>query len=68
MNLFWYIYLIGFGVSLFYVTHEFIRWCVKHKINYREALNDNEVLFRIIIDSLGSWVTVLFYYISRDSD
>lgn len=60
------IYLLGFIVALFYVSSEFIEFCKKNNIDYRLAFKDNAIIFNIILDSLGSWFTILFYYIGQD--
>ena len=68
MNLFWLIYLIGFGVALFYTSFQFIRWCEKHRIDYRNQFRDVNTLLMIILESFGSWITVIFKYVTRDKD
>ena len=66
MNIYWEIYLIGFAVALFYLTYQFIEYCIKHRIDYRSELKDNRIIGMIILDSFGSWLTVLFCWLTRD--
>lgn len=64
--LFFHIYLLGFIIALFYVSSEFIEFCKKNKIDYRYMFNNDKILFNIILDSLGSWITIIVYYINRN--
>jgi len=65
MNIFWLIYLSGFGVALFYISYEYIKFCINRHIDYRASLSDIDTLTQIVIDSLGSWFTVAFLYIAH---
>lgn len=65
MNLIFQIYLAGVVCSLFFVSNEFIKFCQENNLDYRMAFNDPNILFNIFIDSLGSWITILFYYIGQ---
>ena len=60
------IYLLGVVVALFYVTFEFKKFCEINNLDFQSACNNPSILFNIFIDSLGSWLTILFYYIGRD--
>ena len=66
MSIYWQIYLLGFVVALFYLTYQFIEYCVKRGIDYRVDLRNFQVLGLIVLDSLGSWLTVLFCWLTRD--
>jgi hypothetical protein len=66
MSIYWQIYLIGFAVALFYLTYQFIGYCVKNKIDYKAELRNQATLMIIVLDSLGSWLTVLFCWLTRD--
>jgi hypothetical protein len=66
MEIFWLIYFSGLIFALYYVTNKFIAWCVKNKIDHKAALRDWGNLCGIAFDSLGSWITVIFYYLSKD--
>jgi len=68
MNIFIQIYLIGFAVALFYVTYEFKKFCLKNNLDFQSAINNQLILLNIVLDSLGSWLTVLFYYIGRNKE
>ena len=68
MSLFWAIYVSGYVIALLYLTDQFIDYCIKNKINYSEELADSKTLGMMLLDSLGSWLTVLFCYISREKD
>lgn len=68
MNIFWLIYLSGFGAALFYISYEYIKWCAKNRLDYRKGFNDVNTLSQIVLDSLGSWLTVVFLYLGRDRE
>ena len=68
MSIYWFIYLLGFGFALFYITDDFIGWCEKNKMDYREGLNDTRMIFNFILMAIGSWATVLFIYMSKEYD
>jgi hypothetical protein len=68
MCLFWTIYLTGYIVALLYLTTQYIEYCDKNRIDYNEELTDNKTLGMMILYSLGSWLTVLFCYISEEKD
>lgn len=68
MNIYWEIYLLGFAVALFYLTYQFIEYCVKRRIDYRGEIKNPKVLWVIVLDSLGSWLTVLFCWLTRDAE
>jgi len=68
MSIFWFIYLLGFAVSLILVSNDFMNWCVKNRYDYREGFNDPMIVFMMIIESLGSWLTVGVCLLSRDND
>lgn len=60
------IYLLGVIIALFFIHSEFIEFCKKNNIDYRYALNDNKILFNILLDSLGSWVVILLYAFNKN--
>ena len=66
MNIYWEIYLLGFAVALFYLTYQFIEYCVRKRIDYRRELMDSKVLGMIVLDSLGSWLTVVLCWLTRN--
>jgi hypothetical protein len=68
MNIYWFIYILGFGAALFYVTHDFMEWCKKNNKDYKKGLNDIDVIADFIICAIGSWVTVLFLYMTKEDD
>lgn len=68
MSIYWFIYLLGFGFALFYIADDFIGWCEKNKMDYREGLNDTRMIFNFILMAIGSWATVLFIYMSKEDD
>ena len=66
MNIYWEIYLLGFAVALFYLTYQFIEYCVKRRIDSRREITSPKVLGMIVLDSCGSWLTVLLCWLTRD--
>jgi hypothetical protein len=62
MSIYWLIYLSGVVFCLYWMTADYIDWCVKRKIDYRKEFRDLELPFNIAICSLGSWLMVLFLY------
>ena len=68
MNIYWQIYLLGFAIALFYLTYQFIEYCVRKRIDYRRGLMDFKVLGMIVLDSLGSWLTVVLCWLTRDAE
>ena len=64
----WKIYLIGFAVALFYITYQYIGYCIKNKVDYKKELRDSKVLMMLVLNSLGSWFSVLFCWVTRDKD
>ena len=67
MNIFWLIYLSGFGAALFYISYEYIKWCIKNRLDYREGFKDVNTLSMMVLFSLGSWLTVI-YLVFNDDD
>jgi hypothetical protein len=68
MSLFWSIYLSGYVIALLYLTDQFIDYCIKNRINYSEELANNKTFGMMLLYSLGSWLTLLFCYITREKD
>ena len=68
MNIYIEIYLIGFAVALFYISYQFIEWCIKNKIDYAANLHNPSILGLIIFEALGSWLTVLVCHLTKDVD
>lgn len=68
MDVFWYIYAVGVVVALFLITDEFKKWCLKNRIDPNTATSDYNVLLMIVIDSLGSWISVGFWWFTREKD
>ena len=68
MNIFWLIYLSGFGAALFYISYDYIKWCTKNRLDYREGFKDVNTLSMMVLDSLGSWLSVFFLYISSKDE
>jgi hypothetical protein len=68
MNIFWFIYLIGFITALFFETCEFRKWCIKNHLDPNLSNWDFTVMLGIFMSSIGSWVSVAFWYLSRDKD
>ena len=68
MNVFWYIYAVGVVVAMFLITDEFKKWCLKNRIDPNTVTSDYNVLLMIVIDSLGSWISVWFWWFTREKD
>ena len=66
MNIFLQIYFLGVILSLFYITYDFIEFCKENHLDYRYAFNDNDILFNIFMDSLGSWLTLIIWYFGKN--
>ena len=68
MNLFWYIYVSGFITALLVITGEFRKWCMRHRISPEAVSRDYGVLLMILLDALGSWVSVGFFLFTKDKN
>ena len=66
--MFWYIYAVGVVVAMFLITDEFKKWCLKNRIDPNTVTSDYNVLLMIVIDSLGSWISVWFWWFTREKD
>ena len=61
------IYVLGFIVALFYISFQFIEYCVKNRMDYTAAFSDYNILSMIILESLGSWLTVIVCFLTRNA-
>ena len=68
MSIYWFIYLLGFGFALFYIADDFIGWCEKNKMDYREGLNDTGMIINFVLFAIGSWASVFFLYMTKEDD
>lgn len=68
MSIYWFTYLLGFIFALFYITDDFMGWCTKNKMDYREGLNDTRMKLDIILFAIGSWASVFFLYMTKQDD
>ncbi len=68
MYLFRYIYASGFIAALLVITGEFRKWCMRHRISPEAASRDYGIILMILLDALGSWVSVGFFLFTKDKD
>ena len=56
----WTLYVIGVMVAMIQFIDDAHEESLKHGVSPSDYLNQNGVLFSIIISSLGSWVAVFY--------